>query len=69
MEFEDEKLKFGFTFEINKGRFIEKMLFEIILDGQTGDVKENLSDMAAHAKKIENRYESIRTRLKLNLLR
>jgi len=65
MKVESGKLKLQFTFETGRGRFVEKINFEIIFDQLTGDVKENLSDMASYVKKIENQYDSFKNSIEV----
>jgi hypothetical protein len=65
MRFDKELINLDFTFESGRGKFLEKILFSIVLQNKKGDVSENLSDMASYVKKLENQYESFKNSIEV----
>ena len=65
MKFETDLLKLEFTFETGRGRFMEKIIFNIDLLNKVGDIKENLNDMAMFVKKLDNQYESFKNSIEV----
>jgi hypothetical protein len=65
MKLETNLLRLEFTFETGRGRFMEKILFNIDLFDKVGDIKENLNDMAMFVKKLDNQYESFKNSIEV----
>jgi hypothetical protein len=65
MKIKEDSLNLEFTFESGIGKFIEKIKFNINLEKHTGDVKENLSEVASYVKNLENQYESFKNSIEV----